>query len=65
MPSPEKFFIFCIRVHFQFPHMKMKRKRYLPVLFFRDISLQNHQILRPKCIDVNVKRLLLAHVLGI
>ena len=29
---------------------------------FRDISLQNIQILRQKCIDVNVKRLFLAHV---
>ena len=32
---------------------------------FRDIGLQNHQILSQKCIDVNVKRLFLAHVLGI
>ena len=34
LTSPENFFIFCIRVHFEFPHMKMKRKRYLPVLVF-------------------------------
>ena len=31
---------------------------------FRDIGLQNHQILRQKCIDVNVKRLFIAHVMG-
>ena len=34
LTSPEKFFIFCIRVHFEFPHMKKKRKIYLPVLVF-------------------------------
>ena len=35
LTSPEIFFIFCIRVHFEFPHMKMKRKRCLPGLFSR------------------------------
>ena len=34
LTSPENFFIFCIRVHFEVPNMKMKRKRYLPVLVF-------------------------------
>ena len=34
LTSPEIFFIFCIRVHFEFPHMKMRRKIYQPVLVF-------------------------------